>query len=147
MLKKLFKHSHSNSDGLLQIQQRLNQQGQTLKAVKTSLDDQLANHCVHIVVNNGTATLFTDSSIWASKLLYMRSPILQTLSDHTGGRITSLKVKVLSHEVANHNKTPQNPSSKTLNDLSSENITPSTDKLSASMKKLIHTLKKNRLFD
>ena len=81
MLKKLFNHRLSSSDALLQIQQRLNLHEKTLKAVKTNLDDQLANHCLHIIVNKEVAILFTDSSIWASKLLYMRTPILQTLSD------------------------------------------------------------------
>lgn len=146
MLKKLSNHSHSSSDALLHIQQRLNLHKQTLNAVKANLDDQLATHCVHIIVNNETAILFADSSIWASKLLYMRTPILQTLSDYTGGRISSLKVKVLTYNPAEHKKTPQNPSIKTLNALSSAN-TSSSDKLSISMRKLIHILKRNRLLD
>ncbi|MBQ0725051.1 MAG: DUF721 domain-containing protein [Cycloclasticus sp.] len=147
MLKKLFNHRLSSSDALLQIQQRLNLHDKTLKAVKTNLDDQLANHCLHIIVNKEVAILFTDSSIWASKLLYMRAPILQTLSDYTGSRIASLKVKVLTYNPTDHKKAPQTPSSKTLSALSSTNNTSSNDKLSTSMKKLIHVLKRNRLLD
>lgn len=147
MLKKIFNYSLSSSDALTQIQQHLNLQKKTLNAVKTNLDDQLASHCLHIIVNKEVAILFTDSSIWASKLLYMRAPILQSISDYTTSPISSLKIKVLTYNPSIQKKSPQTPSNQTLNVLTSANNTSSSDKLSTSMKKLIHILKKNRLLD
>ncbi len=147
MFKQPFKNNQMPLNGLQQIQQQLNQQRQLLRVVQTALPDNLATHCLHITYNKNNLILFTDSSVWASKLLYMRQTILKTMSEHAGERVHALKIKVLSKSVALNRKTPKAPSNKVLNTLSAANHTEPTDKLSISMSKLIKALKKNKLLN
>ncbi|ORU94354.1 MAG: hypothetical protein A6F70_08435 [Cycloclasticus sp. symbiont of Bathymodiolus heckerae] len=146
MLKNPFKNNSAPLRGLQHIQQNLNQQRLLLKVVKTSLTKDLASHCLHITSSNKRTILFTDSSVWASKLLYMRQTILKALSQHFGEQAHTLKVKVLTKRILPTQPLPKSPSINIIKDLSMCNI-ESTDKLNTSMRKLIQTLKKNQLLN
>lgn len=132
-------------NGLQHIQQNLNQQHHLLKLIQTALNDQLAAHCIHITANKKTLTLFTDSSIWASKLLYQRQLILDVLSENFGEPVQTLKVKVIPKQSVRQRRQPKLPSNGIIKVLKESNNTEQTDSLSASMNKLIKTLQKKKL--
>jgi len=147
MFKHPFKNNSSLLGGFQQIQKKLNQQRQLLRLVKASLNDNVASHCLHINADSKHITLFTDSSIWASKLLYLRPAILQTLSSHFGEPIHTLKVKVLTKQLQPTLTFPKPPSDAAIKSLSAEKNPQAADKLNVSMNKLIKTLKKNKLLN
>lgn len=145
MFKQPFKNKNSSLSGLQHIRQSLHQQRTLLRLVQDSMAKDLAIHCLHVTASKNTITLFTDSSVWASKLLYLRQPILKTLSNYFGERVHTLKVKVLSKHSIKDQPLPKSPSSNTLKFLAEANDSVQTDKLSTSMNKLIKTLQKNNL--
>ncbi|MBL4743629.1 MAG: DUF721 domain-containing protein [Cycloclasticus sp.] len=146
MFKRSSKYNNA-SNGLQRIQQNLVQQRRLLNIVQSCLSEELATHCLHVTLHKNKVTLFTNSSIWASKLTYMRPVILKTLSDQFSDTVHALKVKVLINQTATHLKKPKKLSNKALNILSNSNSSAPNDKLSTSMSKLITTLKKNKLCD
>jgi len=145
----MFKHplgkNKASLSGLQNIQLNLKQQRELLVVVKNCLTDQLAKHCTHLTINKSSVTLYTDSSVWASKLLYMRAVIIDAVSNHVSDRIQTLNVKVLNFQTLQNENKPKLPSSQTLKFLDKANDRSEGDKLSASMSKLIRTLKKNKL--
>jgi len=147
MFKHPFKNNSAALAGFQHIQKKLNQQRRLLRHVKASLDDNVASHCLHINVDNKQITLFTDSSIWASKLLYLRPTILDALSLHFTEQVQTLKVKVLTKQVKPTLAFPKAPSSRAIESLSAKKNPKLTDKLNVSMNKLIKTLQRNRLLD
>jgi len=144
MFKQPFQKHLLPSSGLQQIQKNLNAQRKLLDIVKNGLPDNLAAHCIHITTNTGKATLFTDSSVWASKLLYLRKPIMDSLS-LSGSPIRSLTVKVLSQKLTKNQAQLKPVSNDALKFLAQANETDDTDSLKVAMNKLITTLKKNSL--
>jgi len=145
MFKQPFKNKNLPLNGLQYIQQNLNQQRRLLQVVQACLTTDLAAHCVHITANKNNITLFTDSSVWASKLLYLRQTILKALFEHFGERVHTLKIKVLAKHTVKSDLLPKSPSANALRLLSEANQSKPTDSLSISMSKLIKTLKKNKL--
>jgi len=144
MFKQPFKNSQLPTNGLQHIQKNLNVQRKLLQLVRDCLSDELATHCVHVTANIKQATIFTDSPVWASKLLYLRSPILDALSSHFSARVKSMKVKVLSKKILPPKSQPKTPSIKTVNFLTQANAIDSSDQLSIAMNKLIVALQKNK---
>jgi len=142
MFKRPFKHNIARLSGLQHIQQALSAQQKLLQIVKEPLDASLAQHCLHVTVRSKKAILSTDSSIWASKLLYMRSIILAALSAHLGDEVLALTIKVRPSQISKQLKQPNVPSRDTLNVLSKANPADSTDSLSLAMNKLIKALRK-----
>ncbi|MBV1951976.1 MAG: DUF721 domain-containing protein [Cycloclasticus sp.] len=142
MFKRPFKHNIARLSGLQHIQQALSVQQKLLQVVQESLNAGLAQHCLHVTVRSKKATLSTDSSIWASKLLYMRSIILAALSEHLGDEVRILTVKVRPSQTTKQLKLPNTPSRATLNVLSNANPADSSDSLSLAMNKLIRALSK-----
>ncbi|ATI04010.1 MAG: hypothetical protein ACJA2Y_000877 [Cycloclasticus pugetii] len=145
MFKQPFKNNKSSLNGLQHIQQSLHQQKTLLRLVQRSITEDLAAHCLHVTASKNTVILFTDSSVWASKLLYLRQPILNALSNYFGERVRTLKVKVLSKHTAKTPLLPKSPSSHTLKCLTEANDSEQADSLTHSMNKLIKTLQKNKL--
>ena len=145
MFKQPFKNKNLPLNGLQYIQQNLNQQRRLLQVVQACLTTDLAAHCVHIIANKNNITLFTDSSVWASKLLYLRQTILKALFEHLGERVHNLKVKVVSKHMVKNKLLPKSPSVNALRLLNEANQSMPTDSLSISMSKLIKTLQKNKL--
>ncbi|ORU92988.1 MAG: hypothetical protein A6F72_05930 [Cycloclasticus sp. symbiont of Poecilosclerida sp. N] len=145
MFKQPFKNDKAALSGLQKIQQTLVQQRVLLRTVQSALADDFARHCLHITSTKNSSILYTDSSVWASKLLYMRQTILKSLSQHFGEPVRTLKIRVLSKQIVRTQKSPKKPSSNALKSLSVANNAEASDKLSISMNKLISTLKKNNL--
>jgi len=145
MFKQAFKNRHLPFTGLQHIQQNLNQQRQLLRHAQSVLPKDLASHCLHITAGKNQVTLFTDSSVWASKLLYQRQLILKALSNYLGTPAHTLKVKVLPKQRETSKALPKLPSKNALKVLSEANNTDRTDNLTVSMNKLIKTLQKNKL--
>jgi len=147
MFKHPFKNNSAALAGFQNIQKKLNQQRKLLRLVKASLNDNVASHCLHINSSSKSITLFTDSSIWASKLLYLRPTILAALSTHFGEQIHTLKIKVLTKQVKPTLTFPKPPSDTAIKSLSATKDTQTSDKLNISMNKLIKTLKRNKLLN
>jgi len=145
MFKQPFKKHLLPSGGLQKIQKKLNAQRKLLDIVKSGLPVNLAAHCLHVTTDTGNATVYTDSSVWASKLLYLRKTILDTLSLNCSAPIRSLKIKVLSKQVAKTHDQPKPVSSEALKFLAQANEADTSDPLKVAMNKLISTLKKNNL--
>lgn len=145
----MFKHplgkNKASLSGLQNIQLNLKQQRELLVVVKNCLTEQLAKHCSHLIINKSRVILYTDSSVWASKLLYMRAVIIEAISNHVSDRIQTLSVKVLHLQTLQNENKPKLPSSQTLKYLNEANNNSAGDKLSASMSKLIKALKRNKL--
>ena len=131
--------------GLQHIQQTLNYQHELLQVVKLHVADGLADHCLHIATTNNSIVLYTDSSVWASKLLYLRIPILDALSKQVAGRIQTLTIRVLPKHQSESLSLPKLPSSETIQNLASGNTIHTKEKLGASFSKLIDTLIKSKL--
>jgi len=145
MFKQPFKKHQLPTDGLQQIQKNLNAQRKLLETVKSCLADNLAAHCIHVTVNVGKATLFTDSSVWASKLLYLRKSILNILSVNHPAVVNSLTIKVLSKPATKDQAKLKPVSNAALDFLAQANEVNNEDPISVAMNKLITTLKKNNL--
>jgi len=143
MFKQPFKKHLSSSGGLQQIQKNLNAQRKLLDIVKSGLPENLAEHCLHVTTKAGKITLFTDSSVWASKLLYLRKPILDSLSLSCSTPIKSLKIKVLSKQASKSQAQLKPVSSSALTFLAQANEVDANDPLKVAMNKLITTLQKN----
>jgi len=144
MFKQPFKSKPLSKSGLQQVQKTLSKQGKLLGIVKSCLPKDLASHCLHVIANQGRITVFTDSSVWASKLLYLRKVILDELSSHLGTPLKALKIKVLSKQVIKAKSQPKSPSNTALNFLAQANEPDATDSLNVSMNKLITALQKKR---
>ncbi|MDX2426963.1 MAG: DciA family protein [Cycloclasticus sp.] len=147
MLKQPFKNNHSSLQVLQQTQQNLARQRQLLQAVQTSLPDNLALHCLYAVAKKNSVTVFTDSSVWASKILYMRRTILDALSKQICDQPITLNVKVMTQQAPARQHRPKSPSHKTLQILSDANTLKPKDSLNESLINLFNTLKKNKLTD
>ena len=144
MFKRLL-NNKASLNGLQHIQQTLNNQHELLRVVKLHVTDELVDHCLHITADNNSVVLFTDSPVWASKLLYLRLPIIDALSKHVGKPVRSLTIKVLPKHQPKPTPLPKRPSSTTIQNLTSANTFRSTEKLGASLSKLIDALKKSKL--
>jgi hypothetical protein len=143
----MFKHptnGKSNSpDGLLRIHQNLKTQRQLTQHVKEILSPQLASHCLHIIHARNKIVLFTDSSAWASKLLYMRQPIMDHLSSQLDKPTKNFTVKVLSNnptQAYKNRRKPLKPSTKTITNLLQTTDSHPTESLDIALKKLADTL-------
>ncbi|ORU89932.1 MAG: hypothetical protein A6F71_02925 [Cycloclasticus sp. symbiont of Poecilosclerida sp. M] len=143
----MFKHpinSRSNSlDGLKSIHLNLNSQRQLTKQVKEILSPQLALHCLHAIHTNDKIVLFTDSSAWASKLLFMRRTILKNLSALTKRPIKNFNVKVLpktSIQTKHKLRHTKRASKQTIINLNQPYNLDRNDVLSIALKKLADTL-------
>jgi len=143
MFKQPFKKNLLPSGGLQQIQKNLNAQRKLLDIVKNGLPENLAAHCLHVTTKSGKVTLFTDSSVWASKLLYLRKPIMDTLSLNCSAPIRSLKIKVLSKQITKSQAKLKPATSSALKFLAQANEIDTSDPLKVAMNKLITTLQKN----
>lgn len=147
MFKQPFKNDHSLLQALQHTQQNMALQRQLLHVVQTCLPDHLASHCLYVVAKKSSITVFTDTSVWASKILYMRQSIMHALSLHNCDRPLTLKVKVMTKQIPALQHKPKSPSYKTLQMLSDANGFKPKDKLNESILNLISTLKKNKLAD
>ena len=147
MFKQPFKNNHSSLQVLQQTQQNLARQRQLLQAIRTSLPDNLASHCLYAVANKNSVSIFTDSSVWASKLLYMRRTIIDAVIEQACDRPITLKVKVMTQQARARQHRPKSPSHKTLQMLSDANNLKLKDSLNESLINLFNTLKKNKLTD
>ena len=127
------------------IQQSLNHQHRLLETIIACLPSNLSGHCLHAISNKKKVVLYTDSSVWASKLLYMRTHILKSLAENSDAPIKTLKVKVLSKPASKTKSSLKQPSIKTVRLLNKANTFKQSDKLSESMNRLITALKKNKL--
>lgn len=145
MFKQPFKNKQMPLNGLQEIKQQLILQKKLLQAIQESLTANLSEHCLHATYHNKKAIIFTDSSVWASKLLFMRQRILKAFSQHVGEQVHGLRVKVLNPSNTRQQIPPKLPSSNVINHLVEANHLEPADKLSVSMNKLIKTLQKNKL--
>lgn len=97
MNPKRFKHFLQDTDktlGKLVIQNsRLNQ---VFTNVIDKIDPSIRDHCKIASFKNNILLIHTDSSIWASKLRYYTSDILNILHDETNyNNIKSIRIKVI----------------------------------------------------
>lgn len=65
--------------GLLQISR---QQQQILNTIKQLLDKQLAAHCISAHYSGQCLKLYTDSSVWASRLRFQSKSLAKQLAAH-----------------------------------------------------------------
>ena len=144
MFKQPFKHNLLPNDGLQHIQKKLIAQRKLLHIVKTHLPENLAPHCLHVTESQNKVTVFTDSSVWASKLLYLRQAILKNLSLNYSANVKSLKITVLSRKGIKEAAKPKPVSSAAIQFLAQANATDQEDTVSAAMNRLVTTLRKNR---
>ena len=136
------KNSLHNKNILQRIHVNLDKQGVLNRRIKSFLPADLADHCLHATVSDKKLTLFTNSSMWASKLLYCRNLILSKAASEISQPITSFKVKVMASD--RFKTTPaklKKPSLKTLDDMAQATSSISDEKLKHSLKLLITTLK------
>lgn len=145
MFKRPFSKNKTSLSGFRAIQTNLNRQKKLLHVAKSCLSEDLAQHCSHLTFKKNSITIYTDSSVWASKLLYMRPAIIDALSKHISDRIQTLNVKLLNNQTLHNESSPKSPSSQTIQHLAEANLIDNRDKLSTSMSKLINVLKKNKL--
>lgn len=142
----MFKHPLNNPlsclESLQRIQLNLKKQRQITKKVQSFLPPELAGHCVHVTLSTSKITLYTHSSVWASKLLYLRKQILTQASKEFNEPVQSFKVKVLStkHTKPLH-QAPLKPSSETLKNMALSSSSLNESALKKSLLKLIGTLK------
>lgn len=96
MLKHPFSISQAPT-GLERIQLRLQKNQQYLKLIQQQLPKQLAEHCHHVVFNNSKLLLYTDSPVWASKLLFNRVKIIGAFTSHFREPVHGLTVRVVDN--------------------------------------------------
>ncbi|PCI19323.1 MAG: hypothetical protein COB62_05735 [Piscirickettsiaceae bacterium] len=143
----MFKHpitkKTSELDGMKRINLTLKKNQQYLQKVQQQLPKNLANHCIHVVFNKNKLTLYTDSSIWASKLLYQRIQIIDAISKSFCEPVQSLSVRVVNEQLKLTIKKPIKPSAQTINNfaLSTIHTSQKNDVLNTALNKLIKVLK------
>ena len=143
MFKHPLNHPLSCLASLQRIQLNLKKQQQITKKVQSFLPIALAKHCIHVTLSANKITLYTHSSVWASKLLYLRKQILAQASKEFNEPVHSFKVKVLStKDTETLHLKPLKPSSNTLKNMALSSSALNDSNLKKSLLKLINTLKK-----
>jgi hypothetical protein len=147
MFKHPFNNSTSNKDSLQRIQFNLKKQRALTKRVQSFLPSELAEHCIHVTLSckkkANNITLYTHSSVWASKLLYLRKQILAQASKEFNEPLQSFKVKVISKGKTTLPKPkPLKPSLSTLENMALASTSIENSALKESLLHLINTLKK-----
>jgi len=144
----MFKHPIKNTsqapEVLQQITHTLRLQKKLTQQVQSILPAELAKHCLHVTSNNkNIVTLYTDSSVWASKLLYLRRSIMTFLSQQFCDPVKNIKVKVLPQPYKSIPKKIKKPALSVINNLQSTLSSQEHNKLNDAMYRLIETLKKS----
>jgi len=135
MLKHPFQNSH-NPTGMELITLTLQKNQQYLEVIQQQLPKQLAEHCLHAVCKNNKITLFTDSPVWASKLLYSRVKIIGAISAHFRDPVQGLTIRVVDNSIFVHKKKPKKPFNDNSHHLNSSDNPNNNDMLDAAINKL-----------
>lgn len=136
------KNQRYNKDALQRIQLNLNKQKVLTQRIKSILPNGLDKHCLHVTLSDKKLTLYTDSSMWASKFLYLRKTIMSQGAQQINQPIQSFKVKVMATEKFTAPPVPLlKPSSGTLQNMSKGCSSIKDEKLKDSLTRLIATLK------
>jgi len=136
------KKNTKNKDALHRIQSNLNKQKVLTNQIKSFLPSGPAEHCLHVTLSDDKITLYTDSSLWASKLLYLRQSILTQAIVNLGQPINHFKVKVLAND--QFKTVPSKllkPSIDTLKNMSEGCLSIKDEQLKSALSRLIRTLK------
>lgn len=137
------KNQRYNKDVLQRIQANLNKQKVLTKRIKSILPNGLDKHCLHVTLSDKKLTLYTDSSMWASKFLFLRKSIMSQGALEINQPIQNFKVKVMATEKFKARPVPLlKPSSTTLVNMSKGCSSIKDEQLKNSLTRLIATLKK-----
>jgi len=139
MLKHPFQNSH-NPTGMELITLTLQQNQLYLEVIQQQLPKQLAEHCIHTVFKNNKITLFTDSPVWASKLLYSRVKIIGAISEHFRDPVQGLTIRVVDNSIFAHKKIPKKSFNGTSRRLSSSDNPKNIDVLDDAINKLTNVI-------
>lgn len=77
-------------------QQKINQQQQLLKRIKTVLPAELAAHTLYCVMKDTKLLLYTDSAIWSSQLRFYQQAILTEAREQGYQRLETLQIKLMT---------------------------------------------------
>ena len=136
------KKNANTKDALQRIQLNLDKQKVLTNHIKSLLPSGLADHCLHVTLSDSKITLYTDSSMWASKLLYLRKSILAQAAKKLEQPVTNFRVKVLANDYFKSSPSKLlKPSTDTLNNMSEGCSTIKDGQLKDSLSRLIRTLK------
>ncbi len=109
-----------NSQHLNQLLQVSRQQEQILKTIKQLLDPQLAAHCISAHYSRQCLKLFTDSSVWASRLRFQSKSLgRQLAANHLPTHKIDVRV-IPKSEI--HHKTVKKRSALKISEKTAENI-------------------------
>ncbi|PCH85240.1 MAG: hypothetical protein COB89_02900 [Piscirickettsiaceae bacterium] len=141
MFKRPFNEHSSNTNGLKQITLTLKKNQLYLQAIQQELPKQLANHCIHVVFHNAKLIVYTDSPVWASKLLYSRVQIIDAITNNFREPVQGLTVRVVDNTMNTDKRRPITPSLHTINNLNLSNSSDNNDTLGSALTKLKKVLR------
>lgn len=136
MFKHPFNKHVSATNGLNKITLTLKKNKLYLQAIQQQLPSLLAEHCIHVVLNKNKLIVYTDSPVWASKLLYNRVQIIGAITNNFREPVQGLTIRVVDNTINTDKRRPIKPSLHTINNLNLSSSCSHNDALSSALTKL-----------
>jgi len=133
-------HNSRKPTGMERITLTLQQNQFYLEAIQQQLPKQLAEHCHHAVFKNSKLTLFTDSPVWASKLLYNRVKIIDAITPHFREPVQGLTIRVVDNSIFAYKKRQKKPFQDNANNSSLSDKSTNHDALNTALDELADVL-------
>ena len=143
MLKHPLRNSRK-STGMERITLTLQQNQLHLEVIQKQLPKQLAEHCLHAVFNNNKLMLFTDSPVWASKLLYSRVKIIDAIASHFRDPVQGLTIRVVDNSIFAYKKRQNKPFQDNTSNLNLSDKPANPNALNNALNKLANVLQNQR---
>ena len=123
--------------------EKIAEQNQLLRIVRTALPPSIAEHASHCVVSGARLLIYTASAAWASQIRFYQEAILNKLQQSGQQKITRIQVKVLLQPVETRTaRTAQLPSPETVQFMLHVVDEKSDDELDKAFARLAKTLRK-----
>ncbi len=136
--------SYTRSGATGRLLKRVREHQDVLALVRRELPVPLRDHCIYAMLENGALSLFVDSPAWASKM-HFHGPRL--VADLSRSRLAArrFKVRILPRQANPRpmRRPARRPTPETAQSLAAAATSLGDTHLSASLKRLFHTLSTN----
>lgn len=123
--------------------EKIAEQNQFLRIVRTALPESIAEHANHCVISGARLLIYTDSAAWASQIRFFHQAILNKLQESGQQKIVQVQIKVISSLFESRGgRTARLPTHETVQVMLGQVDNESDDVLDAALARLARTLRK-----
>ncbi len=124
-------------------QQKINQQQQLLRTLRSALPDNIAAHALYCVISDHKFLVYTDSSSWSSQLRFYHQIMLKKIIESGWKQVQLLQIKIIPEKTKPSLQRSLNiPSKKNIQFIRQQIPSQTNDKLNKALLKLCDTLDK-----